>query len=76
MIVADGLVGAGAAAEHDSRAAGARVGGRARPPQAVPAVRLGAAAVGHSEGTVLIGYYDYLGTRPKNSHRPIIVTGR
>ena len=26
--------------------------------------------------TVLIGYYDYLGTRPKNSHRPIIVTGR
>ena len=27
-------------------------------------------------GTVLIGYYDYLGTRTKNSHRPIIVTGR
>ena len=27
-------------------------------------------------GTVLIGYYDYLRTRPKNSHRPIIVTGR
>ena len=26
--------------------------------------------------TVLIGYFDYLGTRPKNSHRPIIVTGR
>ena len=26
--------------------------------------------------TVLIGYYDFLGTRPKNSHRPIIVTGR
>ena len=26
--------------------------------------------------TVLIGYYDYLGTRPKNSHRQIIVTGR
>ena len=26
--------------------------------------------------TVLIGYYDYLGTRPKNCHRPIIVTGR
>ena len=26
--------------------------------------------------TVLIGYYDYLGTRPKNSHRPVIVTGR
>ena len=26
--------------------------------------------------TVIIGYYDYLGTRPKNSHRPIIVTGR
>ena len=26
--------------------------------------------------TVLIGYYDYLGTRPKNSHRLIIVTGR
>jgi len=26
--------------------------------------------------TVLIGYYDYLGTWPKNSHRPIIVTGR
>ena len=26
-------------------------------------------------GTVLIGYYDYLGTRPKNSHRLIIVTG-
>ena len=23
-----------------------------------------------------IGYYDYLGTRLKNSHRPIIVTGR
>ena len=28
------------------------------------------------DNTVLIGYYDYLGTRPKNSHRPIIVTGR
>ena len=28
------------------------------------------------EATVLIGYYDYLGKRPKNSHRPIIVTGR
>ena len=27
-------------------------------------------------GTVLIGYYDYLGTWPKNSHRQIIVTGR
>ena len=27
-------------------------------------------------GTVLIGYYDYLGTRPKNSHMAIIVTGR
>ena len=27
-------------------------------------------------GAVLIGYCDYLGTRPKNSHRPIIVTGR
>ena len=26
--------------------------------------------------TVLIGYYDYLGTRLKNSHRPILVTGR
>ena len=26
--------------------------------------------------TVLIGYYDYLGTRPKKSHRPIIGTGR
>ena len=24
--------------------------------------------------TVLIGYYDCLGTLPKNSHRPIIVT--
>ena len=29
-----------------------------------------------SSSTVIIGYYDYLGTRPKNSHRPIIVTGR
>ena len=27
-------------------------------------------------GTVLIRYYDYLGTRPKNSYRPISVTGR
>ena len=26
--------------------------------------------------TVLIGYYDYLGTRLTNSHRPIIVTRR
>ena len=26
--------------------------------------------------TVLIGYCDYLGTHPKNSPRPIIVTGR
>ena len=26
--------------------------------------------------TVLIGYCDYLGTRPKNSRRLIIVTGR
>ena len=25
--------------------------------------------------TVLMGYYDYLGTWPKSSHRPIIVTG-
>ena len=25
------------------------------------------------DGTVLIGYYDYLGTRPKNSHRAIIL---
>ena len=25
---------------------------------------------------VIFGYYDYLGTRPKNSHRPIIVTGQ
>ena len=25
---------------------------------------------------VLIGYCDYLGTRPKNVHRPIIVTGQ
>ena len=30
----------------------------------------------NNEGdTVLVGYYDYE-TRPKNSHRPIIVTGR
>ena len=29
-----------------------------------------------SWGTVLIRYYDYLGTWPKNSHRPIIVIGR
>ena len=28
------------------------------------------------QNTVLIGYYDYLGTWPKNSHRPIIVTGQ
>ena len=27
-------------------------------------------------GTVLIGYCDYLRTRPKNSHWPIIVTGQ
>ena len=27
------------------------------------------------KGTVLIGYCDYLGTRQKNNHRPIIVTG-
>ena len=27
-------------------------------------------------GTEDIGYYDYLGTRGKNSHRQIIVTGR
>ena len=26
--------------------------------------------------TAFIGYYDYLGTQPKNSHWPIIVTGR
>ena len=26
--------------------------------------------------TVIIGYYDYLGTRQKNSHRPIIVKGQ
>ena len=26
--------------------------------------------------TVIIGYYDYLGTRPKNIHRPISVTGQ
>ena len=26
--------------------------------------------------TVIIGYYDYLGTRPKNSYRAIIFTGR
>ena len=26
--------------------------------------------------TLLIGYYDYLGTRTKNSHRPTIVPGR
>ena len=30
---------------------------------------------GMHDFTVLIGYYDYLGIRTKNSHRPIIVTG-
>ena len=37
-------------------------------------VRNSTKAVGFS--TVLIGYCDYLGTRPKSNHRPIIVTGR
>ena len=50
MIIAGRLVGAGAAAEHHSRAPSARVDGRAGPPQAVPAVGLGVAAVGHLEG--------------------------
>ena len=38
--------------------------------------RYGIKSLEHKLNTVLIGYYDYLGTRPKNSHRPIIVTGR
>ena len=50
MIIAGCLGGAGTAAEHHSRAPAARVDGRAGPPQAVPAVRLGVAAVGHLEG--------------------------
>ena len=50
MIFADRLGGACAAAEHHSRASSARVHRRARPPQAVPAVGLGVAAVGHLEG--------------------------
>ena len=29
-----------------------------------------------NNGSVIIGYYDYVGKRPKNSHRPIIVTGQ
>ena len=50
VVIAGGLVGAGAAAKDHSRAATARVDGRGRPPEAVPAVRLGATAVGHLEG--------------------------
>ena len=40
--------------------------------------RLNAVSVNESIifSTVIIGYHDYLGTRPKDSHRPIIVTGQ
>ena len=50
MVIAGGLIGAGAAAKDHSRAAAAGVDGRGRPPQAVPAVGLGVAPVGHLEG--------------------------